>query len=163
MPAFFLPPLIALAASSSAAGLQAVVEHGSVGDSFNSVPASLGGSGAWCRLTDACWPTRRKIRDLGKACDGAVKTARDGVSFIDGVHMKNLRFNSTLPGILVEAESLNDIQQALSFAKKYNIRYSGHLHRANCGRTLHLSRRSVVFFSPFFSLLFFFSHRSFLE
>lgn len=149
MPAFFLPPLIALAASSSAAGLQAVVEHGSVGDSFNSVPASLGGSGAWCRLTDACWPTRRKIRDLGKACDGAVKTARDGVSFIDGVHMKNLRFNSTLPGILVEAESLNDIQQALSFAKKYNIRMvvlsTGHDYdgRSTAPSSLMLSMKNL--------------------
>lgn len=105
---------------SSCAG--AYSEHASIDGTFNSVPAALGGVAGWCRQTDKCWPTKRKIKELGKSCDGAVRTLRDGMQFINGVHVKNLRFNSTLPGILVEAESLGDVQRALSFAKLYNIR-----------------------------------------
>lgn len=105
---------------SSCAG--AYSEHASIDGTFNSVPAALGGVAGWCRQTDKCWPTKRKIKELGKSCDGAVRTLRDGMQFITGVHVKNLRFNSTLPGILVEAESLGDVQRALSFAKLYNIR-----------------------------------------
>ena len=56
----------------------------------------------WCQPTQPCWPSVAEVVALQLECDGKVITQGSAL-FDDAIHVKNLRFNTTRPGIVLEA------------------------------------------------------------
>lgn len=103
----------------------------------------------WCRPGQTCWPSPADIIKLGLSLDGTVVT-RDAPSFDDLCHVKNLRFNATRPGMVVEAKSQGDIKRTLAFAQNHTMRLvvmsTGHDYdgRSTAPDSLMLSMKNLL-------------------
>ncbi|XP_064613369.1 uncharacterized protein LOC135477143 [Liolophura sinensis] len=82
----------------------------------------------YCYPGEACWPSPVDIALLKARLRGILLQPFDA-GYVNEVAMKNARFTKS-PGLVVKASTVQDVQEAVLFAKKFNIRLtvlsSGH-------------------------------------